>query len=188
MKNSDRFINKKIAFILLFISVILNIFLLLNTKTHNKDNDVQRYDLLSKKLYEKNERFILLNEGIIPQENAKSYLATIDFYGNIATVTDLHGHYESLAYDRKNNVLYITSHTSYIRFDKDGYEILNEELDPALKLADTTISFTDNGIRIKTDYCYENDPRLGFNSDYAYWGTIKTESLNELIPVAIALK
>lgn len=130
----------------------------------------------------------MLNEGNPVSEESDSYLGIADFYGNLETVMKLDGHYEYLAYDRENNELYATSYTEVMKITDRGCEKTEESVDMNTELCKTSVSFVKDSVRIRTQYLYDNDPRIGFTSDYGYNAEIKTASLGELVPVSVAVK
>lgn len=139
-------------------------------------------------MYLEGKRFVLLNEGNTISEESDSHLGIADFYGNLETVMKLDGHYEYLAYDRENNELYVTSYTETMKITDKGCEKTEESVDMNTELCKTSVSFDKDSVRIRTQYLYDNDPRINFTSDYGYNAEIKTASLGDFLPVSVAVK
>ena len=100
----------------------------------------------------------------------------------------LDSHYEYLAYDRDNNELYAPSYTEVMKITDKGYDKTEESVDRNTELCKTSVSFGKDTVQIRTQYLYDNDPRIGFASDYGYNAEIKTASLGDFVPVSVAVK
>ena len=170
------------------ISVLLNIFFLYGRFHEDAVSQPVQYESLSVKEYSEGKNFVLLNEGNPVSEESDSYLGIADFYGNLVTVMKLNGHYEYLAYDRDNNELYATSYAEVMKITDTGCEKTEESVERNTELCKTLVSFGQDTVQIRTQYLYDNDPRIGFTSDYGYNAEIKIESLGNYVPVSVAVK
>lgn len=180
--------KKHIYIAVTVISVLLNIFFLYERFHEDTVSKPVQYESLSVKEYSEGKNFVLLNEGNPVSEESDSYLGIADFYGNLVTVMKLDSHYEYLAYDRDNNELYATSYTGVMKITDKGYDKTEESVDRNTELCKTSVSFGKDTVQIRTQYLYDNDPRIGFASDYGYNAEIKTASLGDFVPVSVAVK
>lgn len=179
---------KKTYICVTVISIILNSYFLYERFHEDTVSEPVQYEALSVKEYSEGQRFVLLNEGNPVSEESDSYLGIADFYGKVETIMKLDGHYEYLAYDRDNNELYATSYIDVMKITDKGYEKTEESVDMNTELCKTSVSFGKDTVQIRTRYLYDNDPRIGFTSDYGYNAEIKTASLGDFVPVSVAVK